>query len=97
MTLSTIPNLPAPATASSDSLNTGPPSADQRASAQSLLQAVRSVNAAQFFGPQNEVTFIKDRASNEIVTRVINRDSREVVLQIPTQQVLRLAEEISGS
>ena len=97
MNLSSIQNLPAPAAAASESLTPGPPSAGQRASAQSLIRAVKAINAADLFGPQNELTFIKDRGSNQVVTRVIDRDSHEVVMQIPSEQVLRLAEEITGS
>ena len=96
MDISSIPNLPAPATASAESTAPGPPGAGERAAAQTLIQAVKAINAVQLFGPENEVTFIKDRSSHQVVTRVVNRDSGEVVLQIPTQQVLRLAEEISG-
>ncbi len=93
MSISSIPNVPAPVTAAAAPLSPGPAGNGQRSSAQALIQAVKAVNAAQIFGPENEVTFIRDRATNRLVTRVVNRDSHELVLQIPSEQVFRLAEE----
>lgn len=66
---------------------------DQRA----LVHAVRAVNAAELFGQDNELTFILDRETRRAVVRIVNRDTREVVQQIPAEYVLRMAEEISGT
>ena len=65
---------------------------DQKA----LIQAVKAVNAAELFGQENELTFIIDRAAKIAVVRIVNKKTGEVVQQIPTQQVLKLAEESSG-
>ena len=71
----------------------GAPSAaveDRRA----LIQAVRAVNAAELYGQENELSFAFDRGSQRAVVRIVDRKTREVVQQIPTEQVLRLAEEL---
>ena len=68
-----------------------PVPAEQRA----LIQAVRAVNAAELFGQENELTFILDRETRRTVVRIVNRDTREVVRQIPEERVLRMAEEIT--
>jgi uncharacterized FlaG/YvyC family protein len=66
-----------------------PQSEEQKA----LLRAVKTVNAAQLFGQDNEITFIIDRALKIAVVRVVNKNTGEVVEQIPTEQVLKMAEE----
>ena len=67
-----------------------PADVEQRA----LIQAVRAVNAGQLFGQDNELTFILDRASRRAVVRIVNRETHEVVDQIPAEYVLRMAEEL---
>jgi uncharacterized FlaG/YvyC family protein len=70
----------------------GQPAEDRKA----LLSAVKTVNAAQLFGQENETTFIIDRAARIAVVRVVNKKTGEVVQQIPTEQLLKMAEESSG-
>jgi uncharacterized FlaG/YvyC family protein len=96
MDISSIPHLPAPATASNETSTPAPPRAGERAAAQALIQAVKAINAADLFGPENELTFIKDPHTNRMLTRVIARDSHQLVAQIPSDEVLRMAEEITG-
>jgi flagellar protein FlaG len=59
-----------------------------------MIQAVRAVNAAELMGQQNELSFAFDRQSQRAVVRIVDRKTREVVQQIPNEQVLRLAEEL---
>lgn len=68
------------------------PREDQKA----LIKAVGAVNAAELFGQENEVTYVVDRAAQIAVVRVINKQTGEVVDQIPTEQLLKLAEESNG-
>jgi uncharacterized FlaG/YvyC family protein len=68
------------------------PTQDQKA----LIQAVKTVNAAELFGRENETTYIIDRAAQIAIVRVVNKKTGEVVQQIPTQQLLKMAEESSG-
>jgi hypothetical protein len=69
-----------------------PLTADQRA----LIQAVRAVNAAELFGDDNELTFVLDRQSQQVLARVVDRYTGAVVLEIPPEYVFRLTEEITG-
>ena len=62
-----------------------------------LIQAVRAVSAAALFGQDNELTFVMDRTTRRAVVRIVNRETREVVDQIPNQHVLRMAEELKRS
>jgi formylmethanofuran dehydrogenase subunit B len=69
----------------------GSPAAEER---RVLIQAVRSVNAAELFGQQHELSFAVDRESRRPVVRIVDRKTRTVVQQIPSESVLRLAEEL---
>jgi uncharacterized FlaG/YvyC family protein len=46
------------------------------------------------FGPENELRFQKDPETNRFVVRVVNRNTREVISQVPEEYVLRLAADI---
>ena len=62
-----------------------------------LIQAVKSVNAAEHFGPDNELTFLLDRHTQRPIIRVVNRRTKEVIQQIPPHYVLELAKGSGGS
>jgi uncharacterized FlaG/YvyC family protein len=86
MSISAVGGATAAALASTQT--TSPP-LDQNQ--QAVIQAVKAVNAAGLFGQDNEVTFVLDRASHHPVVRVVDKSTREVVAQIPSQAVLQLA------
>ena len=58
-----------------------------------LIQAVKSVNAAQKFGQDNELTYLFDRQSHRPIFRLIDRKTRQVIQQIPPERVLEIARE----
>lgn len=58
-----------------------------------LIQAVKKVDAGALFGSDNELTFVFDRETRRALVRVVHRLTREVVLQIPAEEVLRRAAE----
>jgi uncharacterized FlaG/YvyC family protein len=59
-----------------------------------LVQAVKTVNESKTLGENNELTFVLDRTTHRTLTRIINHRTQEVVMQIPPEYVLRLAEQI---
>ena len=58
-----------------------------------LIQAVKAVNGAELFGHDSELTFVFDRQTHKALVRVIDKRTREVVMQIPPEHVIRMAEE----
>ena len=62
-----------------------------------LIQAVKSVNAAQHFGMDSELTFVMDRNTQRPVIRVVDSKTKEVIQQIPTRYVLELAKRAARS
>lgn len=71
-----------------------PVSQEQVAERKQLIQAVREVNKSELLGENNELTFVMDRKSRKALVRVVNRQTNEVVLQIPPEYLLRMAEEL---
>jgi flagellar protein FlaG len=55
------------------------------------------VNDSAALGENNELTFVLDRASHRAITRVIDRNTKEVIMQIPAENVLRMAEDLKRS
>ena len=56
-----------------------------------VIQAVKALNATEMFGDQNELLFQQDPQTHRMVVRVVNRQTKEVVSQIPAEYVLQLA------
>jgi flagellar protein FlaG len=73
------------------------PQADMERSAQNreLIQAVKAVNGAEIFGSGSELTFIFDRVAQRSVIQLINRETKDVIRQIPPEYLLRMAEDVS--
>jgi uncharacterized FlaG/YvyC family protein len=67
-------------------------SVEHSAEHRDVVQAVKAVNATEMFGQENELVFQMDRQARRMVVQVINRQTREVVSQIPPEYVLRLSE-----
>ena len=59
-----------------------------------LIQAVKALNAAEMFGDKNEVTFVLDQKTRRPVVRIVERDTNQLVRQIPQEYALRMAEDL---
>jgi uncharacterized FlaG/YvyC family protein len=60
----------------------------------SIIQAVKAVNETEMFGQDNFLAFQRDPYTKRMVVQVINKQTREVVSQIPPEYVLRLSEDM---
>ncbi len=61
-----------------------------------LIQAVRALNGAELFGQDSELMFQMDRQTQRLVLRVVNRKTKEVIMQVPPEYVLRAAQDLKG-
>lgn len=59
-----------------------------------VIQSVKALNAAEMFGQENELLFRMDRQARRMVIQVVNRQTQEVVSQVPPEYILRLAEDL---
>ena len=66
------------------------PTAQQAAQRRQLTQAVKAVNQSGQMG-RNQLVFLIDSQTRRPIIRVEDRETNEVVMQIPPEYVLRLA------
>ena len=67
---------------------------EKAAENRSIIQAVKALNATEMFGHDNQLTFQRDPQSKRMVIQMINPRTHEVVLQIPAEYVLRMAQDL---
>jgi uncharacterized FlaG/YvyC family protein len=77
------------------SSNTAKDSIEIQSENRQVIRAVHTVNASDSLG-QNEITFSLDPHSRRVITKIVNRDTHEVVDQIPNETVLRLADNLEA-
>lgn len=69
------------------------PTAQAGAERRQLVQAVKTVNESGQLG-RNQLVFLIDSQTHRPIIRVEDRETHELVLQIPPEYVLRLAENL---
>lgn len=68
--------------------------AERLAQNREIVQAVKAVNASGAVGPDKELEMEKDPRARQMVIRLVDRKTKEVLQQIPAEYVLRLAEDL---
>lgn len=68
----------------------------QIAERRDLVRAVKAINATELFGENYELTFVFDRQSKRTLIRIIDRETKEVIRQLPTEYALRIASQLSA-
>ena len=81
----------------SQPLDVGAPVAPVEHAAQNrdVVQAVKALNATEMFGQDNELVFQMDRQARRMVIQIVNKNTKEVLTQIPPEYVLRLNEDLN--
>jgi flagellar protein FlaG len=69
---------------------------EQPAQTRDVVQAVKALNATEMFGEENELVFQMDHQAKRMVVQIVNRQTKEVVSQIPPEYVLRLSEDMKN-
>lgn len=65
----------------------------ERARNQALVAAVRALNQAGFAGSSREITYSTDSSTRQLVIRVVDRQSGDVIVQWPSEYALQMAQE----
>ncbi|MGA3094962.1 MAG: flagellar protein FlaG [Bryobacteraceae bacterium] len=68
--------------------------AEKAAENRSIVQAVQALNGTEMFGQGNTVIFQRDPETHRMVIQVINRETGDVISQIPPEYLLRMAEDL---
>ena len=67
--------------------------AAEAAQRREVIQAARSVNDSGLLG-HNQLVFLIDRTTHKAIIRVEDPETHEVVMQLPPEYVLRLAQDL---
>ena len=59
-----------------------------------LIKAVKAVNAAELFGQNTELMFVLDRITKRPLLRLVDIRTKEVIRQVPSEYVLRMAQAV---
>jgi uncharacterized FlaG/YvyC family protein len=76
-----------------ESPNNNSPTASARAQTHALVSAVRVINQAGAVGPDREVTYSTDSATKALVISVVDKQSKQVIVQWPSEYALQMAQE----
>ena len=86
-------SIPAIDLSGNSSGNTAKDSIQIQSENRQVIQAARAVNASNSLD-QNELTFFLDPHSRRAIIKIVNRQTQEVVEQMPSEVILRLAESL---
>jgi flagellar protein FlaG len=81
----------APAAAGASGGSTPPRSANQ---SRELARAVKTLKDNAYFGQNNEIVFSFERDTRQLIVRIIDLSTNDVLRQIPAQYAIDLAKEI---
>jgi uncharacterized FlaG/YvyC family protein len=73
-----------------------PPGKVEAARQREVFAAAKSINASGYLG-QNQIVFVMERGTNRAIMRIVDRETNEVVLQLPPEYVLQLAQELKAA
>ncbi|MDR3703264.1 MAG: flagellar protein FlaG [Candidatus Sulfopaludibacter sp.] len=68
--------------------------AEQGPQNRSIVRAIKALNETESVGPGNYLTFQRDPSSKRMVIQLVNRETHDIVAQIPPEYVMRLAEDL---
>jgi uncharacterized FlaG/YvyC family protein len=71
--------------------------AENASQTRDVIQAVKALNQSEMLGQDNEMVFQMDRQAHRMVIQIINRNTKEVVSQIPPEYVLEMNEDLNQS
>lgn len=71
-----------------------PPSFQAQAESRNLIKAVKALNATELFGQNYELTFVIDRETRRPLVRIVDRETKEIIRQIPPEYALRMADDL---
>lgn len=69
--------------------------AETAAESRQLIQAIKAVNGTELLGQDYELQYQKEAKKQQLIVRLLNRRTDELVAVVPVEYVLRLAEQFS--
>lgn len=69
------------------------PTPEARARTQALVSAVQVLNQSGIAGADREVTYSKSSATKQLVIQVVDKQSKQVILQWPSDYAIEMAQD----
>ncbi len=69
------------------------PTPEARARTQALVSAVQVLNQSGIAGADREVTYSRNSATRQLVVQVVDKRSKQVILQWPSAYALEMAQD----
>jgi flagellar protein FlaG len=66
---------------------------EARTETRQVAAAVQALNQSEYAGPTREITILLDPKTHRPMVRIVDKETGEVVQQIPSEFVLRMAQE----
>lgn len=77
------------------SLTQSQPSPEILQERREVVKAVKKLNQSEFYGNSSELQIAVDRATKRPVVRLVDKETQEILRQIPEEYILRMAEELN--
>ncbi len=68
---------------------------EQQEQRTAVVTAIRALNKSELFGSNRELKFARDSSTDKLVIQIVDRNTGEMVQQIPAQDVLRMMANIT--
>ena len=72
------------------------PGQDSQVAVRQIVTAVRGLNKSEMLGQERQLAFLRDPETQRPVIQILDRNTGDVIDQIPPETVLRLAQEMQG-
>jgi uncharacterized FlaG/YvyC family protein len=73
------------------------PKSQQDAATRQIVTAVQALNKSELFGENRQLQFARDSATHHVIIRIVNPKTREIIDQIPAENVLRMLADLQVS
>lgn len=76
-------------------VNLAPTSQEDPAVTRQLVTAIRALNESELMGPNRQFTYTRDPKTQQPVINIVERETGDVVDQLPPEAILRLRQELA--
>ena len=75
-------------------VNTAPTQQSSESTVRQIVTAIRGLNKSELLGQSRELAFIRDPETQRRVIQILDKDSGEVIDQLPPETVLQMAAQL---
>jgi len=76
-------------------VNPAPAAQEDPAMNRQIVTAIRALNESELMGPNRQLTYTRDTKTQQPVIRIVERETGDVLDQLPPEAILRMRQELS--